>query len=95
LICNFTFASFCNILTKIRVFVLFIESYVNCLLNNNNRQIVLQCNNNNKNIIVNNIKIIANDNRQKYILTKLEIISFSNVVNININCASILINRVL
>ena len=55
----------------------------------------MQYNSNNKDIIVNNIKIIANNSKQEYILTKLKIISFSNIVNISINCASILINCVL
>jgi len=55
----------------------------------------LQYNSNNKDIIVDYIKIIANNNKQKYILIELKIISFSNVVNISINCASILINCVL
>ncbi len=89
------FASFYNILTKIRVFVLFIKSYINCLLNNNNRQTILQYNSNNKDIIVDNIDIIANNSKQEYILIGLKIISFSNIVNININCASILINYIL
>jgi len=65
------------------------------LLNNNNKQTILQYNSNNKDVIVNNIKIVANNNKQKYILTKLKIISFSNIVNINISCANILINCVL
>jgi len=55
----------------------------------------LQYNSNNKDIIVNNIKIIANNSRQEYVLTKSKIISFNNIVNININCASILVNCVL
>jgi len=95
LICNFAFASFCNILTKIKVLVFFIKSYINCLLNNNNRQTILQYNSNNKNITINNIKIIVNNSKQKYILTKLKIISFSNIVNISIDCANILINCIL
>jgi len=65
------------------------------LLNNNNKQTILQYNSNNKDIIVNNIKIIANNSRQEYVLTKSKIISFNNIVNININCASILVNCVL
>ncbi len=62
------------------------------MLNNNNRQPILQCDNNNKDIIVNNIKIIANNNKQKYVLTRSKIINFNNVVNINIDCTSILVN---
>ncbi len=54
LICNFVFASFCNILTKISILVFFVKSYIACLLNNSN----------NKDIIANNIKIIANNNKQ-------------------------------
>jgi len=56
---------------------------------------VLQYNNNNKNIIINNIKIIVDNNKQKYILIELKIISFGNIVNININCISILVNCIL
>jgi len=55
---------------------------------------ILQCDNNNKNIIVNNIKIVVNDSKQKYVLIKLKIMSFNNVVNININRISVLINCV-
>ncbi len=88
-------ANFCDILIKIRVLVLFVKSYVNCLLSNDKKQTILQCNSNNKNVIVNNIKIIANDNKQEYVLTKSKIINFNNVVNINVNCASVLIDRIL
>jgi len=87
--------NFYDILIKIRVLVLFVKSYVNCLLNNDNKQIILQCNSNNKNVIVNNIKIIANNNKQEYVLTKPKIINFNNVVNINVDCASVLIDRIL
>ncbi len=55
----------------------------------------MQYNSNNKNVIVNNIKIVANNSKQEYVLTKLKIISISNIVNININCASILVNYIL
>ncbi len=55
---------------------------------------ILQCDNNNKNIIVNNIKIVVNDSKQKYVLIKLKIMSFNNVVNININRISVLTNCV-
>ncbi len=55
----------------------------------------MQCDNNNKDITINNIKIIANDSKQEYVLIELKIISFNNVVNININCTSILINHAL
>ena len=55
----------------------------------------MQYNSNNKDIIVDNIKIIANSSKQEYILIELKIISFSNIVNIDINCASILINCIL
>jgi len=55
---------------------------------------ILQCDSNNEDIIVNNIKIIANDSGQEYVLTKLKIISFSNVVNINVDRTSILVNRI-
>jgi hypothetical protein len=55
---------------------------------------ILQCDNNNKNIIVNNIKIVVNNSKQKYVLIKLKIMSFNNVVNININRISVLINCV-
>jgi len=65
------------------------------LLNDDNRQTILQYNNNNKDIIVNNIKIIINDSEQDYVLTKLKIINFSNVVNINVNRINVLINCVL
>jgi len=65
------------------------------LLNNNNKQTILQYNSSNKDIIVDNIKIIANSSKQEYILIELKIISFSNIVNININCANILINCIL
>jgi len=43
----------------------------------------LQYNSNNKNVIVDNIKIVVNNSKQKYILTKLKVISFNNIVNIN------------
>ncbi len=65
------------------------------MLNDDNRQTILQYNNNNKDIIVNNIKIIINDSEQDYVLTKLKIINFSNVVNINVNRINVLINCVL
>ena len=65
------------------------------LNNNNNRQIDLQYNSNNKNITVDNIKIIVDNSRQEYILIKLKIISFNNIINISINCISILINYIL
>ncbi len=65
------------------------------MLNNNNKQTILQYNSSNKDIIVDNIKIIANSSKQEYILIELKIISFSNIVNININCANILINCIL
>jgi len=55
---------------------------------------ILQCDNNNKNIIVNNIKIVVNNSKQKYVLIKLKIMSFNNVVNININRISVLTNCV-
>jgi len=55
----------------------------------------LQYNSNNKDIIVDNIKIIANNSRQAYVLIELKIISFNNIVNISINCASVLVNCVL
>jgi len=55
----------------------------------------LQYNNNNKNTTINNIKIVANNNRQEYMLIELKIISFSNIVNISINCTSTLINCIL
>jgi len=55
----------------------------------------LQYNNNNKNVIVNNIKIVVNNSKQKCVLTKLKIISVNNIINININYISALINCVL
>jgi len=55
----------------------------------------LQYNSDNKNIIFDNIKIVANNSRQEYILIELKIISFSNIVNISINCASSLVNCIL
>jgi len=55
----------------------------------------LQYNNNNKDIIVNNIKIIANNYKQEYVFIELKIISVSNVVNINFNCISVLVNCAL
>jgi len=64
------------------------------LLDNNNKQIISQLNNN-KDTTINNIQIIANNSRQKYILTKLKITSFNSIINININYSSILINCVL
>ncbi len=95
MICNFAFASFYNILTKIRVFVLFVENYINYLLDNNNRQTILQYNSNNKNITIDNIKIVVDTSKQKHILIELKIISFSNIVNVSINYTNILINYVL
>ena len=65
------------------------------MLNNNNKQTILQYNSSNKDNIVDNIKIIVDNNKQEYILIELKIISFSNIVNININCANILINCIL
>jgi len=38
---------------------------------------------------------MINNSEQEYVLIKLKIISFNNIVNININCASVLVNRVL
>ncbi len=64
------------------------------MLDNNNKQIISQLNNN-KDTTINNIQIIANNSRQKYILTKLKITSFNSIINININYSSILINCVL
>jgi len=72
------------------------------LLDNNNKQAILQYNNNSKDIIVDNIKIIANNCKQEYVLTSLKIIKIINIsnivninINININYASTLINCVL
>jgi len=51
----------------------------------------LQYNKNNKNLTIDNIKIIAaNNSKQEYVLIELKIINFSNIVNINIDYASIL-----
>ncbi len=55
----------------------------------------MQYNSNNKDIIVDNIKIITNNSKQEYVLIELKIISFSNIVNISIDCVNILINCVL
>jgi len=65
------------------------------LLDNSNKQTILQYNSNNKDTIVDNIKIVANNSKQKYVLIELKIISFSNIVNISINYISILINCIL
>ncbi len=55
----------------------------------------MQCDSNNEDIIVNNMKIIVDNSEQEYVLTKLKIINFSNVVNINVNRTSVLVNCVL
>ncbi len=65
------------------------------MLDNSNKQTILQYNSNNKDTIVDNIKIVANNSKQKYVLIELKIISFSNIVNISINYISILINCIL
>jgi len=75
--------------------VFFVENYIDCLLNNNNKQTILQYNSNNKDITINNIKIIAKNSRQECVLTKLKIINFNNIVNININYINALVNCVL
>jgi len=54
----------------------------------------LQCNSNNEDIIVDNIKMIVDDSEQKYVLTKLKMMSFNNVVNINVDRINVLVNRV-
>jgi len=65
------------------------------LLDNNNKQAILQYNNNNKDAIINKIKKIVNNSKQEYMLIELKIINFSNIVNININYISVLVNCVL
>ncbi len=44
---------------------------------------------------INNIKIITNNSKQECVLIKLKIINFNNIVNINVNCISVLVNNVL
>jgi len=82
-------------LTKIKVLVFLAEDYIDCLSSNNNRQAILQYNSSNKNTTVDNIKIVADNSGQECVLTESKIISFSNIVDININRASVLINRIL
>ena len=65
------------------------------MLDNNNRQIILQYKSSNKDVTINNIKIVANNSKQEYVLVELKIINFNNIVNISINCTSILINCIL
>ncbi len=65
------------------------------MLDNNNKQAILQYNNNNKDAIINKIKKIVNNSKQEYMLIELKIINFSNIVNININYISVLVNCVL